>query len=231
MRNGHEMLRSVGDGQARALSHNNHMQGRRQLNRRTTTASSETRFARCLCKSLGALRITDTRMNVMATTDKLPCISLVMTIVLSCSTDVKHPSTVHEQGPQLEVEGIELLASFTGCLESGPSRLPSGAAKSSSREPKIQANDASITYSRGAEHNCCYEAELQHVALGSTIEIREIWRGEACRCNCYSDLSVALSPIPSGKYLVMISYVEDPTSDEALPVEERMLLSQEVVVP
>jgi hypothetical protein len=155
-------------------------------------------------------------------------LALAMVVSPRCFTEDPSAS---ERGSASEgtADSLRLEASFTGCLEAGPTRTRGGGVEGPLKEPTIEVLDRAIRYTRGATHNCCHEVEIRKVVKEHAMEIREIWSGQPCRCECASDLDVLLSPVPAGE--LSVSVLREILKADGSSAGVERILVREVVVP
>jgi len=117
-----------------------------------------------------------------------------------------------------------------GCAETDQgmsSRLPGD---ENEQEPAIEVIGNTLRYTRAIQHQCCRKVEFEQEIQGAEITLYEVWSGEGCRCECFSELQVDLEFVPSGDYLVRVyERGTQPGSSELM--EEKLLISVEISIP
>jgi hypothetical protein len=87
-----------------------------------------------------------------------------------------------------------------------------------------------LRYTRALQHQCCRKVEFEHEIQGTGITLYEVWSGEGCRCECFSELQVDLEFVPLGKYLVRV-YEKGTQPGSSEPMEQKLLISVEISIP
>jgi hypothetical protein len=98
------------------------------------------------------------------------------------------------------------------------------------QEPRIDVNISRITYSRAINHLCCRKVEIEEKVRGSTINIYEVWSGIGCKCMCFSEIGAMLEDVPQGVYTVNVYEKGTVPGDGSEPMEERLIVSEQVVI-
>ncbi len=100
----------------------------------------------------------------------------------------------------------------------------------SEKEPSIEVIGNTLRYTHALQHQCCRKIEFEQEIQGTEITLYEVWSGEGCRCECFSELQVDLEFIPAGNYLVCV-YEKGAQPGSSEPMEEKLLISVEISVP
>ena len=117
-----------------------------------------------------------------------------------------------------------------GCAETDRGMASRAAGGESETEPAIEVIGNTLRYTRALQHQCCRKVEFEHEIQGTEITLYEVWSGEGCRCECFSEIQVDLEFIPSGNYLVRV-YERGTQPGSSEPMEEKLLISVEISVP
>jgi hypothetical protein len=117
-----------------------------------------------------------------------------------------------------------------GCAETDQGMASRAVGSENEQEPAIEVIGNAVRYTHALHHQCCRKVEFEHEIQGNEINLYEVWSGEGCRCECFSEIQADLEFIPSGNYLVRVyERGTQPGSSELM--EEKLLISEEISVP
>lgn len=117
-----------------------------------------------------------------------------------------------------------------GCAETDQGLGTRAAGGENEQEPTIEVFGNTVRYTRALQHQCCRKVEIEHEIQGAEITLSEIWSGEGCRCECFSEIQVDLEFVPAGNYLVRV-YEKGTQPGSSEPMETKLLISVEISVP
>ncbi len=117
-----------------------------------------------------------------------------------------------------------------GCAETDQGMASRAAGGENEQEPAIEVIGNTLRYTRALQHQCCRKVEFEHEIQGTEITLYEVWSGEGCRCECFSEIQVDLEFIPAGNYLVSV-YEKGTQPGSSEPMEQKLLISVEISIP
>ncbi|MBA4379527.1 MAG: hypothetical protein C0393_02375 [Anaerolinea sp.] len=117
-----------------------------------------------------------------------------------------------------------------GCAETDQGMASRAAGGENEQEPAIEVIGNTLRYTRALQHQCCRKVEFEHEIQGANITLYEVWSGDGCRCECFSEIQADLEFVPAGDYLVRV-YEQGAQPGSSKPMEEKLLVSEEVSVP
>jgi len=123
-----------------------------------------------------------------------------------------------------------LSPTVKGCAETDQGMASRAAGGENEQEPAIEVIGNTVCYTRALQHQCCRKVEFEHEIQGTEITLYEVWSGEGCRCECFSEIQADLEFVPSGDYLVRV-YERSTQPGSSEPMEEKLLISVEISVP
>jgi hypothetical protein len=124
----------------------------------------------------------------------------------------------------------QLALQVKGCAETDQGMASRAAGGESEQEPAIEVIGEEIRYTHALQHQCCRKVEFTHEIQGNEISLYEVWSGEGCRCECFSEIQADLEFIPAGNYLVQV-YERGTQPGSSEPMEEKLLVSEEITFP
>ncbi|MDO9128845.1 MAG: hypothetical protein Q7U34_03165 [Anaerolineales bacterium] len=123
-----------------------------------------------------------------------------------------------------------LSPTVKGCTETDQGMASRVPGDENEQEPAIEVIGDTLRYTRALQHQCCRKVEFEQEFQGAEITLYEVWSGEGCRCECFSEIQVDLEFIPAGNYLVRVyERGTQPGSCEA--IEQKLLISVEISIP
>jgi hypothetical protein len=117
-----------------------------------------------------------------------------------------------------------------GCAKTDQGMASRAAGGESEQEPAIEVIGNTVRYTRALQHQCCRKVEFEQEIQGANITLYEVWSGEGCRCECFSEIQAVLEFIPAGNYLVRV-YEKGTQPGSSEPMEQKLLISVEISVP
>ena len=123
-----------------------------------------------------------------------------------------------------------LSPTVKGCAETDQGMVSRAAGGENEQEPAIEVIGDTLRYMRALQHQCCRKVEFEHEIPGAEITLYEVWSGEGCRCECFSEIQADLEFIPAGNYLVRV-YEKGTLPGSSEPMEQKLLISIEISIP
>jgi len=117
-----------------------------------------------------------------------------------------------------------------GCAETDLGMQSRAPGDEDEQGPAIEVLGNTIRYTRAIEHQCCRMVQFEQTIQGANISLYEVWSGEGCRCECFSEVQADLEFFPSGDYLVRV-YETGTQPGSSEPMEQKLLISAEVSIP
>jgi hypothetical protein len=117
-----------------------------------------------------------------------------------------------------------------GCAETDQGMQARAPGDENEQEPAIEVIGNTVRYTRAITHQCCRKVEFEQEIQGANISLFEVWSGEGCRCECFSEIQADLEFVPSGDYLVHV-YEKGTQPGSSEPMEQKLLISEEISVP
>jgi hypothetical protein len=117
-----------------------------------------------------------------------------------------------------------------GCAETDQGMESRAPGDKNEQEPAIEVTGNTLRYTRAIQHQCCRKVEFEQEIQGMDITLYEVWSGEGCRCECFSEIRADLEFVPSGNYLVRV-YAKGMQPGSSEPMEQKLLISVEISIP
>ena len=146
---------------------------------------------------------------------------LLLVLLAGCSA----PATPSPSTPE-----PRLSPTVKGCAETDQGMASRVPGDENEQEPSIEVIGNSLRYTRALQHQCCRKVEFEHEIQGADITLYEVWSGEGCRCECFSEIQVDLEFVPSGNYLVRV-YERGTQPGSSEPMEQKLLISVDISIP
>jgi hypothetical protein len=117
-----------------------------------------------------------------------------------------------------------------GCAETDQGMASRAAGGENEQEPAIEVIGNTLRYTRALQHQCCRKVEFEQEIQGTEITLYEVWSGEGCRCECFSEIQVDLEFIPAGNYRMRV-YEKGTQPGSSEPMEQKLLISVKISIP
>lgn len=113
---------------------------------------------------------------------------------------------------QKQTQQVVFVPSVKGCAEKIQEQAIRGVGKEEPPQITLTENRG-LRYYRAISHQCCKMAELSYEIENTNIKIYENWRGEGCRCICYSEISAEIKDLKPDTYNVQVIKKEAGAED------------------